>query len=632
MLQVTEIRKAFGASDILGGISFHVSPRDRIGLVAVNGAGKTTLLRIIAGELAPDAGVVAVLSSARVGYLSQEGQGTPGNTVRQELLGGRPDLVAVQDELTAVQVELAAIAPNDPRMGDLIARYGLLQHRFDDLRGYDVESEIGIVLHGLGFSPEDAHRPVETFSGGWQMRIALGRLLIQRPDLLLLDEPTNHLDMATVEWLEEYLRNYPGALLIVSHDRYILDHVTTRTLELSGGALEEYAAAYSGFVIEKARRREGKAQAFERQQAYIARTQEWIDRFHAKATKASQARSREHMLERLERIDAPETGDRHIGLRFNAAERSGRVVLEAVGVTRRFGALTVLDQVNLTVGRGDRIALVGPNGAGKSTLIRLLAEVDAPEEGEIRRGHNVQAQYFAQHQAETLNPDRTVLEELVHGNDLGQGELRSLLGRFLFSGDDAFKRVGVLSGGERSRLAFAKMLLRPANLLLLDEPTNHLDIPSQEVLEQALLDYPGAIVLASHDRYLIDRIATKVVVVGSGGIQVHLGNYTEYRERALTREREASETALVAARVQKRERSPARAREEGAAARKRVSDLEAEIARLEVEVAELELRLADPDLYADHRQAQASVARHQECAQQLRLLLSEWEHAAAEVV
>ncbi|MBI3910698.1 MAG: ABC-F family ATP-binding cassette domain-containing protein [Armatimonadetes bacterium] len=263
-----------------------------------------------------------MLKGVRVGYLSQEGQGTPGNTVRQELLGARPGLVAVQDELTAVEAELAALAPNDPRMDDLVTRYGVLHQRFDDLRGYDVETEIGIVLHGLGFSPEDAHRLVETFSGGWQMRIALGRLLIQRPDLLLLDEPTNHLDMAAVEWLEEYLRKYPGALLIVSHDRYILDRVTTRTLELSGGVVEEYAASYRGFLIEKARRQDVQTQVFERQQTYVARTQAWIDRFHAKATKASQARSRAHALERLERVEAPGAGDGQIGLRFDPLRRS----------------------------------------------------------------------------------------------------------------------------------------------------------------------------------------------------------------------------------------------------------------------------------------------------------------------
>lgn len=632
MLQVTDLKKAFGAHDVLNGITFHVSPRDRAGLVAVNGAGKTTLLRIIAGEIPPDHGSVALVRGARVGYLSQDGQCTPGNTVRQELLSGRADLVALQDELVAVEEELAALPPDDPGLGELVARYGLLHHRFDDLRGYDVETEAGIVLHGLGFRPEDAERSVDTFSGGWQMHIALGRLLLQRPDLLLLDEPTNHLDVFAVEWLEEYLRSYPGAILIVSHDRYILDRATSRTLELSGGALEEYATNYSGFVVEKARRQEARAQAFERQQAVIAHAQEFIDRFGAKATKATQAKSRERFLERLERIAAPEAGDRHIGLRFDNAGRSGRIVLEAAGVTRRFGELTVLDRVSLAVERGERIALVGPNGAGKSTLIRLLAEVDTPDEGEVRRGHNVQAAYFAQHQAETLDPELTALEALAQGNHLGQGELRSLLGRFLLSGDDAFKRVGVLSGGERSRLAFARMLLRPTNLLLLDEPTNHLDIPSREVLERALLEYPGAVVLVSHDRYLIDRIATKVVAVGGGAIEVHLGNYTQYRQRVLAREREATEAAVVEQTPRReRDKAPARLREESAAARRRVRDLEAEIARLEAEVAELAARLADPDLYADHKRAQATIARHRECSQRLEAFMMEWEHAAAQV-
>ena len=633
MLQVTDLHKAFGATDILSGITFHISPRDRVGLVAVNGAGKTTLLRIIAGEMEPNTGSVVVLKGAQVGYLAQEGQGTPGNTVRQELLSGRRELVAVQSALDAVEAELASLSPDDARMTDLIERHGLLQHRFDDLRGYDVETEIGIVLHGLGFSQDDAERLVDEFSGGWQMRIALGRLLLQRPDLLLLDEPTNHLDMAAVEWLEDYLRKYPGALLIVSHDRYILDKVTTRTLELDDGEVEEYATNYSGFVVEKARRREVQAQAFERQQEFIGRTEAWIARFGAKNTKASIARSRQNTLDRLDRVEAPDANGRSIALRFAAADRSGRTVLEAEKVLRRFGALTVLDGVSLTIERGDRIALVGPNGAGKSTLIRLLARVDMPDEGKITLGHNVQAAYFAQHQAETLDAAKTVMEELHEGNDMAQGQLRSLLGRFLFTGDDAYKKVGVLSGGERSRLAFAKMLVKATNLLLLDEPTNHLDIPSQEALEKALLDYPGAIVLASHDRYLIDRIATKVIVVSNGGIEVHLGNYTQYHDRLLAREREAAKRVVAAERAQKKEASasPAKSRSESASARKRVSDMEAAITRLEVELAMLADKLADPELYTDHKRAQATVTRQQELTEQLNVLLTEWEQAAAEL-
>ena len=631
LLQVSDLKKAFGAADVLNGLTFQVLPRDRVGLVAVNGAGKTTLLRIIAGELAADTGVVTVLKGVQIGYLTQEAQGTPGNTVRQELLGGRRDLVAVQDELTALEAEMATLSVDDPGFGALVARHGHLQHRFDDLRGHDVDTEIGIVLHGLGFSQADAARPVESFSGGWQMRVALGRLLLQRPDLLLLDEPTNHLDMAAVVWLTAYLRQYAGALLMVSHDRYMLDRVTTRTLELSGGAVEEYAASYSGYVVEKARRQEVKAQAFARQQAFVERTQQWIDRFHAKATKASQARAREHALERLERVEAPDAGDKQIGLSFNAAERTGRVVLEAEHLHRCFGAATVLDRVSLTVGRGDRVALVGPNGSGKSTLLRLLAKVDVPDAGVVRLGHNVQAAYFAQDQAETLDPDKTVLEELRQGNDITEGQLRNLLGRFLFTGDDVFKRVGVLSGGERSRLAFAKLLVRPTNLLLLDEPTNHLDIPSQESLERALLEYSGAIVLASHDHYLIDNLATKVVVVGNGGIEVHLGNYTQYSERVRARNQAAAEVA-PAARIQKKASSQARARAESAAARKRVGDLETAIATIEAELAVLAARLAEPTFYTDHKQVQSTIARQQECAAQLEVLLSEWEDAAAEVL
>ncbi|MCX6021443.1 MAG: ATP-binding cassette domain-containing protein [Chloroflexi bacterium] len=634
MIQVSQPRKAFGTNDLLDEISFHISPRDRVGLVAVNGAGKTTLMRILASELPPDGGSVTVTKGATVGYLPQDSGCEPGNTVRQELISGRAELTALEAELAAAEYELESTAPDDPALGEIIARYGLLHDRFDDLRGHDVETEIGIVMHGLGFAQDDVHRPVETFSGGWQMRIALGRLLLQRPDLLLLDEPTNHLDVAAVEWLEDYLRGYPGALLIVSHDRTILDRVTNRTLELSRGQLDEYAGGYSAYVEEKARRAAVQAKAFEQQQQLIQRTQEWIDRFGAKSSKATQAKSREKFLERMDRIEAPDGYDKRIALRFDAAGRSGRTVLEAMNLTRRFDKLTVLNKVNLSVERGERVALVGPNGAGKSTLIRLLAGVDAPDEGEVRRGHNVLAAYFAQRQAETLDPELTVLEQIAGAGETSVGELRGLLGRFLFTGDDVFKRVGMLSGGERSRLAFAKMLLAPSNVLLLDEPTNHLDIPSKEALEQALLSYEGAIVLVSHDRYLIDRIATRVIAVGDGGLEIHLGNYTQYRERLAAREREAAVAAAQAAAAEARaaKRAPSRAPGEAAAVRRKVRELETEIARMEAQTAELAERLADPALYLDHQKAQAVAARHERRTRQLEKLMAEWEAVAAQVM
>ena len=635
MLQVIGVKKAFGARDVLDGVTFRVSPRDRVGLVAANGTGKSTLLRILAGEMEPDAGTVTVQRGARVGYLSQEGQVTAGNTVRQELMSGRADLASVTAELESVEAALNTIGSGDPRLEELVERLGLLQHRYEDFRGHDVEDEVGVVMRALGFEASDADRLVDTYSGGWQMRIALGRLLVQRPDLLLLDEPTNHLDIGAVEWLEGYLRSYPGALLMVSHDRYILNQVTTRTFELESGAAVEYAGNYTAFVAEKALRRAQQAEAYERQQAMISKTQAWIDRFGAKASKASSAKGRQKMLDKLERVESPDAREKRVHLRFGDAGRTGRVVLDVSHLTRRFDTNTVLDRIDMTVERGERVALVGPNGAGKSTLIRLLAGVDTPDGGDIQLGHNVQPAYFAQHQAETLNPDRSALEELGDGSERGERELRGLLGRFLFSGDDAYKKVSVLSGGERARLAFAKMLLRDANLLLLDEPTNHLDIASQEVLEQALVDFPGAIVLASHDRYLIDRIATKVISVENGGVEVHLGNYTDYRERMAQRElarvaqadQEAAERADA-----KRERSPAQLRKDTAAARKRVTDLEAEIAATEAEIAELAARLADPAVYADHVAAQATTRQHEDAGRRLDALVAEWEQAAATVV
>ncbi|HEX2170872.1 MAG TPA: ABC-F family ATP-binding cassette domain-containing protein, partial [Dehalococcoidia bacterium] len=405
MLQAQGITKVYGVDVILEDVSVEIGRRDRIGLVGANGAGKTTLLKILTGELQPDQGRLIREGTVTVGYLAQSGWAGSDLTVREEARRGIARVEAIRADLEAVERELADLPSDHPDLDHLIARQGDLEHAFDAAGGYRLETEVQVVLGGLGFGREDLDRPAAEFSGGWQMRIGLGRLLLQRPDLLLLDEPTNHLDLAAVEWLEGYLRDYPGAFLVVSHDRYFLDRVTARTLELSGGRLTEYAGSYTSYVREKARRRAAQQAAYDRQQAFIAQQQAWIDRFGAKATKAAQAKSRERLIERLDRIAAPEGETGGPKVTFDHAGRTGRIVITAEGVTQVYDGRRVLGPADLRIERGDRLALIGPNGAGKSTLLRLLAGVETPAAGAIERGHNVRPLYYRQDEVTSLAPE-----------------------------------------------------------------------------------------------------------------------------------------------------------------------------------------------------------------------------------
>ena len=513
MLQVTSVTKYFGGDAVLEGASLELRPGERLALVGPNGAGKSTLLRIILGEVEPDSGQVRLAPGRSIAYLPQDAGVTPGRALYDEMLALFADVVALEAEQRRVEEEMARVDPNSPRVMSLAEEHAELHAEFDRRGGYTLEAEIGRVLHGLGFSQDDYRKRVEHFSGGWQMRIALARLLLQRPDMLLLDEPTNHLDLRATEWLEGYLRQYKGAVIVVSHDRYFLDVVATRTVELEGGRLVEYPGNYSFYVREKDRRRTALEAAFQRQQNYLNRQQAWIDRFHADKRRSSQTKSREKLLDKMERVDAPGRSGRAIGFRFPSSTPSGRKVFDLQNAGQAYGGKWVFQGLDLLIERGDRVALVGPNGAGKSTLLRVLAAVEKPAEGAVVVGANVLRAYYAQDQSETLNDDNTVLDEIysIAPRDWSVQDVRTMLGRFLFSGDDVYKPIGVLSGGERSRLALARMLLRASNVLLLDEPTNHLDVSARETLEAALADYPGTLVLASHDRYLMDKLANKVV-------------------------------------------------------------------------------------------------------------------------
>ncbi len=529
MIHVEGLTKRYGERVLLDDVSWHVKKKDRIGLSGPNGAGKTTLLRMLAGLEEPDEGQIRMASDTTIGYLPQDGIVHGGRTVYDEVVLAFDELLRLKDEQHRIEDALSDASHDDGGDHDrLLERYAEVQERFKHLGGYEIDARIADVLKGLGFSLEDQQRRTEEFSGGWQMRIALAKLLLARPNLLLMDEPTNHLDLPARNWLEEYLADYPGSVVLVSHDRYFLDATVKRITEVGLRTLTDYHGNYTKYVAEHAARMERLRESARRQREEIDKAEAFINKFRYQATKARQVQSRIKQLDKVEVIEIPPERKK-IHFKFPDAPKPGRVVLELQGVRRAYGAQVVLRQVDLMVERGDRIALVGPNGAGKSTLMRLLAAVDRPDGGQRVEGHRVVTDYFAQDQAAVLNSSRTVYEEMSSRSPLTMVPMiRTILGGFLFSGDDVNKRVGVLSGGERNRLALAKMLLTPSNLLLLDEPTNHLDLDSKEVLLEALDAYGGTLIFVSHDRYFVDRLATKVIEVGGGEILVYPGGYEDF--------------------------------------------------------------------------------------------------------
>jgi len=541
MIHVEGLSKRYGERVLFEDVSWHVKKRDRIGLTGPNGAGKTTILKMMAGLEEPDSGSIRMASATTIGYLPQDGIVHHGRTVRKEVELAFEDLLALKTEQHEIEERMSEASEEDGALEKLLERYAEVTDRFREHGGYEIDARVAAVLKGLGFSPKDQERMTEEFSGGWQMRIALAKLLLARPNLLLMDEPTNHLDLPARNWLEEYLAEYPGAVVLVSHDRFFLDSTIKRITEVGLKTLTDYHGNYSHYVVEHEARMERLKAAWRRQTEEIEKAEVFINRFRYTATKAKQVQSRIKQLDKVERIEIPPERKK-IRFRFPEAPRPGRIVLEAKGVRRAFGDNVVLRDASLIVERGDRIALVGPNGAGKTTLMRILAGEDSPDEGVRVDGHRVVLDYFAQDQAATLDASRTVYEEMSSASPLSMiPMIRTLLGGFLFEGDDVSKKVAVLSGGERNRLALAKMLLRPSNVLLLDEPTNHLDLASKEVLLDALADYAGTLLFVSHDRYFVDRLAAKVVEVGGGEALLYPGGYEDFLD--WKRRREAGEDA-----------------------------------------------------------------------------------------
>lgn len=702
MLQLVNLSKDFAGRTLFANISWHLRKGERVALIGENGAGKSTLMKIIAGLEESSSGDIQLAKGAKAAYLPQDGIVTSGRMLFHEARSALSELLAMEEELHRLGSELERFSHRNPanltvpgeaggeevttqaysavRRGvtdedneliraqtdSLLHKYGDLQEQFRHRGGYTMEAEIGTVLKGLGFSQEDWHKDCGQFSGGWQMRIALARLLLQKPDVLLLDEPTNHLDIEARNWLEQYLCSYPGSVILVSHDRFFMDQVCSRIAEVWNHAISDYHCSYSSYLVQREERVTALREAKRLQDEEVQKTEDFIKRFRYQANKASLVQSRIKQLEKIERIELPPERKK-IRFQFPDAPKSGRIVLELQGLTRSYGSNQVLNKVDLTVEKGERIALVGHNGAGKSTLMAVLAGGEY-QAGSLTIGHNVVADYFAQDQASVLSGDKSAYDELYSDCPYEMvPRLRDILGAFLFSGDDIHKKVGVLSGGERNRLALAKMLLRPSNLLLMDEPTNHLDLFSKEVLLDALKGFDGTVVFVSHDRYFVNGLATRIVEVGEGKLTNYYGDYEYYLEKkegesdkspsgslrspsSLQRTVESTPHSSGSARLpsgaflesavsslppqnkddrlKDREEQKRRKREEQAR-EKQQQAIEQQIAAVEKQIADLESEMNGPGFFDNPERGLQAGEQHTALNSKLEELYQQWEELSA---
>jgi ATP-binding cassette subfamily F protein 3 len=643
VLALDNLSKSYGGRAIFDSVSWSMADDGRVGLVGLNGAGKSTLLRIVAGVIAPDSGRIARPQRTTVGHLPQDAPEMGGRSALEETLSALAEMQTLDARHVELERTLAA-QPCGPAHDAALAELGQVLTELERHEFYNADSRATAVLFGLGFKEEDLGRDVAEFSGGIRMRVALAKLLLRSPEFLMLDEPTNHLDLEARNWLEDYLAAYPGGIILVSHDRYFLDRVTRTTVEVARGTLTEYVGGYSRYLVERQKRFEQELAAYQNQREEIEHLESFISRFRYQASKARLVQSRIKQLEKIERLEPPAGAERPPTISFPECERSGRRVFELRGAVKRYGSLVVYDGVDLVIERGSRVALVGPNGSGKSTMMRLLAGVEALTAGERIIGHNVMVGYFAQDLTETLDYDKSVLDELSESAEgMTTREIRGLLGAMLFSGDEVEKRAGVLSGGERARLALAKVLAHLNNCLLLDEPTNNLDIVAKESLLEALRRFAGTVVIVSHDRYILNELVTEVIEVGQGQATRYLGNYDDYlaKKQAMeaaavavgagapaqaTSRKTAPRAALDPARHNgKRDGAPARpARERRHApnARRREA-LEAEIEKKEAERATLGGQMDDPDFYLKRKDADELIARYERLGHEVERLYSE---------
>lgn len=639
MISITNLSYYLGSRALYENASLHIKPGQKIGLIGLNGTGKSTLLRIIIGEYQPDGGTISKAGDVTIGFLNQD---LLSYQTDDSILSVAMQAFERQNKLQAIIDELLHQMETN-YTDDLVDKLGRAQEEFESLDGYTVQSRAEEILEGLGFSTADLQKPLRMFSGGWRMRVMLAKLLLQKPSLLMLDEPTNHLDLPSIQWVEKYIQTYEGAVIVVSHDREFLDNVINVTVEVSGAKLNYYPGNYSFYLEEKAQRNEIQKGAYENQQAKIRQTERFIERFKAKASKAKQAQSRVKLLEKMDMIDDVIDENARVNFKFNFSTQPGRHILHLDDISKAYGEKRILTRADIRLERGDKVALIGANGRGKSTLLRIIAG-NEPVEGERRLGHNVLFSFYAQHQLESLNVDDNMLEELKQANpEKNEGELRGVLGCFLFSGDDVFKKIKVLSGGEKSRVALAKVLLSQANFLLLDEPTNHLDMQSVNILIQALAQYEGTYVVVSHDRYFVSQIANKIWYIEDEQIKEYPGTYDEYETWLEERKEQGVKNAFT-----DNKPAPAPVAPKPAAvapandnerkdlqkalkkANQQAEEAEGKISQLEARKGKLEAELADPSTYGDDKLMQAKNDEYHRLTNQIDQLQSQWESAMLE--
>ncbi len=655
MLSVHNLRVEYGARVLFSDLTFSILPRERIAFAGHNGAGKSTLMKAIAGIVEVSGGKVVVPRGCRVGYLPQEGIHVKGISLWDETMRAFGETMALQEKIERLSAELEKLDPRSSPYGDLLEEIGELELLLDDTDPARMKPKVESVLQGLGFSKSDFERDCGHFSGGWQMRIAMAKLFLQEPEVLLLDEPTNHLDIGTQRWVEAYLVNYPGAILLISHDRALLDTLCTRTLAFHHGRCEEYSGNYTYYETESVLRREIQLKQFTAQQREIAEIQRFIDRFRASANKATLVQSRIKMLDKIERIPAPEAADAVMNFRFPPPPNSGNLVAKLDKVSKSYGPLNVFKGFDFEINRGERMAIVGPNGAGKSTFCRVITGQEAPDDGEHNFGLKVATSFFSQNHADELDPTKTVLETVAEvASRESAPYCRNLLGCFLFRGDDVFKKVGVLSGGERSRVALVRMLVAPANFLILDEPTNHLDMQSQEVLQRALADYAGTVMIVSHNRAFLDPVVHKTLEFRPGeSPRLFEGNITYYLEKtadekggATLSQRAAAATAAAEAKANpgKPVAAPSRKDQKRIEAEQRqlrtqvLKPLEDELVTLEKRIADLETAQANATADLSKPEVVASPAKFrlvsntvEQVTQRLEASITRWESLTEEI-
>ena len=634
MISISDLDFHFGSRALYDKASLHIKPKDKIGLIGLNGTGKSTLLRLLVGEYKADGGSISMAKDVSLGFLNQDLLSYDTHeSILHVALQAFAEALDLQEKIDAILVQFEQNFTDD-----LVEKLADLQERFEALGGYTMQARAEEILEGLGFGTDELTKPLKSFSGGWRMRVMLAKILLQQPSLLLLDEPTNHLDLPSIKWIENYLADYEGAVVIVSHDREFLDRTTNLTVEVTGGKLVPYAGNYTFYLEEKEERNLIQKGAFENQQSQIRQAERFIERFKAKASKAKQAQSRVKALDKLERIEDVAQDAAKINMKFQFKVEPGRHILRMEHVTKKYDQKLIFRDTHVHIERGDKIALIGANGKGKSTLMRLVAGTEAPSAGKHQLGHNVIMSFYAQHQLESLNVDNEILQEMSEaGSKRNDMELRSVLGSFLFTGEEVFKKIKVLSGGEKSRVALAKTLISEANFLLLDEPTNHLDMVSVNILIQALEQYQGTFIVISHDRFFVENVATKIWYIEDFQLKEYPGTYAEYEQWQDDREKAAKKAGLPSPSApkaqlkedKKTEASPAKtASPDQKKALKELAEVETQIDTLEKELATYEKHLADPQIYQNTAQLKDTTLKFEQVKKELIRLNDRWEMLA----